>query len=90
MNQVCLKHRYSGAVECPQCAETVCENCHVAPSTENWGGTHDQVSLARNPQLVQRWCHRCVLVARIAYMRGLVPQLPKLEAELATLDKLTK
>lgn len=88
MNTFCMRHGYSGGGECPYCTAVICQNCKSAPSTENWGGTHDAMSLARNHNLTQRWCHRCVIVAQIAYMRALVPKLTKLEAELAALDQI--
>ncbi len=86
-NIYCPRHGYSGPAECPYCAAIICENCNVAPSTENWGGENDALSLARNPRLTKRWCKRCVLVAQIAYAKRLTP-IDKLERELAALDQI--
>ena len=84
MNTVCFRHDYSAETDCPHCAATVCENCGKEPSTENWGGENDSVSLARNPRLTQRWCKRCVLTAQIAYAKKLTP-ISELERQLAAL-----
>lgn len=65
--------------------EVPCGNCGTVGPTENWGGTHDSVSLARNPGLIQRWCHQCVLVAQVEHWRKLVPLLAEAERELAEL-----
>lgn len=81
----CQRHDWLGDGECPTCAETICEKCQQRPSTENWGGTHDQVSLARNPRLIQRWCRRCVVEAQLAHMRPTVAKIADLERELEAL-----
>lgn len=64
-----------------------CHNCGTVAATENWGGEHDAVSLARNPQLVRRWCRRCILTTQVEFLRKLVPRLAEVEHELASLDQ---
>lgn len=81
----CSRHDYMDEGECPQCAASPCENCQAEGPTENWGGTHDQVSIARNPRLIQRWCRRCILTEQIAHWRKLVPLLAVAERELAAM-----
>lgn len=73
---------------CENCRGTAeCESCHQAPATENWGGNYDQLSLARNQSLIQRWCRRCVITAQLAHMRPMVERISELERELAALAK---
>lgn len=62
-----------------------CQKCGTAAPLEDWGGTHDAVSLARNPQLIQRWCRKCVLIAQVAYMQPIVEKFPKVKQELDAL-----
>ena len=75
-----------GEVAAPPQASEKCQNCEHWAICENWGGTHDQISLARNPRLIQRWCRRCVLTAQVAYMRPLVAKLTEAELSLAALN----
>lgn len=64
-----------------------CDNCkREVAALKNWGGTHDGVSLARNPWLVKQWCRFCVVRAQVEYARPIAAGLSKLEAELALLQ----
>jgi hypothetical protein len=63
----------------------LCQQCHVEPATENWAGQNDSVSIARNPQLIQRWCKKCVLKAQIAHLKTL-PCVAELERQLSILE----
>lgn len=59
-----------------------CQRCGHRPATQSWGGTHDGVSLARNPSLVQAWCERCVVEAQLAAARESAARIPDLERRL--------
>ena len=69
-----------------QPASNLCQHCRRESATLDWGGTHDSMSLARNPRLIQRWCQRCVLTAQVAHWRLLVPKLAEAERALAALE----
>lgn len=56
----------------------ICQVCKKRPATESVFGI---------PGSITFWCRRCILESSIKSAREAVAELPKLEAELAELDK---
>jgi len=69
--------------------EELCSHCRQRPGTENWSGTMSQLEIARNPQYLVKWCHRCVVEVQLAYSRYQASRIPDLEKELARYARST-